>query len=499
MKKLILSVLMCLCLLILLYSCADNTKPEGNNNINSDNNNTQNIADASEDIGAAEIGNVNVYDQFAKIDFGGRELKILLYETYKEEHYSEGEIGEVFNDAVYRRNKKIEENYKINLNFVPSSWGDHINAMRRSVLSDDGAYDLGILQTAAGMNSISSNIYRDWNTVPIIKENLDNPWWNKSILNDLSIGNKVFGIAGDIGYSYIADAQGLIFNKKLFRDAGMEIPYKMVKEDTWTYDAFENLIKDLNRDLNGDGQMDINDDLFGFVSMEHDAPISYFHNFGGTAIGKDENDYPVFILGNEKNFKIVETGYRWLIEGNVPITKYMGNDDYSVEYAHMAFNNDRAYFISTALKCLMFFRNMESEYGIVPYPKFDETQSEYISVGCGTVLMLPKTADDDDAHFVGTIVEALARESYLSVIPAYYESTLQLKFSRDEETIDMLKIIRESIKFDMGFLYNFAGVGRFSKTLTEQKSNNLASYIDRNERTIQNEIDKLIALCKEMD
>ena len=495
LKKLIASVLICLWLLVSLYSCADN------NNINSNNNNTQNIADASEDGGTAEVENVNIYDQFPKTDFGGREMKILIMESAEEEHYVEGEIGEVFNDAVYRRNKKIEEDYNIKLKFVPSSWADHTKDMQKSVMANDKAYDLGVMQSAAGLNSVVNNIYRDWNTVPVTKENLDNPWWNQSILTDLSIANKVFGIAGDIGYSYFAEIQSLVFNKKLFRDAGMEIPYAMVKDGTWTYDAFESLTKNCNRDLNGDGKIEVQDDLFGLVTMTHNAPTVYFTNFGGKAIEKDANDYPVLVLGSELNSKIIDTGYRWFIEGGVGLTEYTGNDDYTQDLSHMVFYSDRAYFIGTNLRSLMVFRNMESEYGVVPYPKLDTAQNDYISTvdGAATVLMLPKTADDDDAHFVGTIVEALARESSLSVIPAYYETTLQLKFTRDDETIEMLDLLRRTANFDFGYLYNFEGTGRISKTLVEQKSANLASYVEKNEAKIQRAIDKLIQFCEELD
>jgi len=153
------------------------------------------------------------------------------------------------------------------------------------------------------------------------------------------------------------------------------------------------------------------------------ADAMYFYNFGGRVVEKDENDFPVIVLGSERNAAIVQAGYDWFVGGGVPVTTYTGNDDYSQEPAHMAFMQDRVYFLGTNLKNLRVLRNMNSEYGILPYPKFDEAQENYISnvEGAATMLVLPLTADGD---FVGTIVEALARESYLNVIPAYYETTL---------------------------------------------------------------------------
>jgi len=220
----------------------------------------------------------------------------------------------------------------------------------------------------------------------------------------------------------------------------------------------------------------------------------YFFNFGGKIVEKDENDYPVLVLNSEKNAAVIETGYRWFIENNSPITTYTGNDDYTKETAHIAFNQDRAYFLGTNLKNLRVFRDMDSEYGIIPFPKFDLTQKDYISTvdGAATMTVLPKGADSGVS---GVIAEALARESSVSVIPAYYESTLQLKFTRDDATLEMLRIISDAAYFDIGYIYNFGGSGFVSKTLLDQKSSNLISFYEKNEGPIQKAIDKLIEYC----
>ena len=495
-KAFISGVLIFLCLSVLLYSCQGG-KENNENQSNNNNNNAQDVTDPSEED---EIVG-NIYEQFPKTDFGGREFKMLLRDSVQEEHYSEGEIGEVFNDAVYKRNKKIEEDYNINFKFIISTWEKHTEDIRKSVMANDRAIDLGVMQSAKGLYTVGGDIYKDWNKVPSVKENLGNPWWNRSVMKDLSIGGRIFGIAGDVGYSYVANTQALMFNKNLFRDSGMEIPYQTVNDGKWTYEAFENLLKDCTKDLNSDGKLSVKDDMFGIVSMTHDFAVMYFHNSGGKALEKDGNDYPVFVLGNEKNVKIIELGYRLLTEGIYGHSQYAGNDDYTQEASHIAFRDGRAYFVGTNLNSLKVFRDMESEYGIVPYPKFDNTQPDYISTvdGDATLLMLPKSATDEDGEFVGTVIEALARESLLSVIPAYYKTTLQLKFTRDDETIEMLELLRRTANFDMGYLYNFESSGRISKTLIEQKSANLTSWVEKNEPKIQKAIDSLIELCENMD
>jgi hypothetical protein len=97
------------------------------------------------------------------------------------------------------------------------------------------------------------------------------------------------------------------------------------------------------------------------------------------------------------------------------------------------------------------------------------------------------------------IAEAMARESSLFVIPAYYESTLQLKFARDESTLEMLRIISDTAYFDLGYIYNFGGSGFVSRELLTQKSTNLISYYEKNVGRIQKDIDKLVEYSKNFE
>ena len=475
-------------ILLLLNSCADNTS-------NNDGENIQNNISGDDNT---PVVTENIYEQFPKTDFDGRYLNFMLTDYLNEEHYAEGETGEIFNDAVFRRNKKIEDDFNINFNFIEFGWNDAPDRLRRSVTAGDNSYDLASLHAVAAAGRATAGIYSDWRDVQVISENLDNHWWNTSVVRDLSIGNKCFFIAGDISYLYIAQNHGFIFNKKLFRDAGMDIPYKTVKDGGWTFRIFMEMLRDLNTDLNGDGVLRLQDDKFGFTTMSPFADAMYFYNFGGLIVEKDENDYPVIVLGNERNAAVIQAGYDWFIGGEFPITGYTGNDDYAQEPGHIAFMEDRIYFLGTNLKNLRVLRNMDSEYGILPYPKFDEAQENYISnvEGAATMLVLPPTADGD---FVGTIIEALARESSLTVIPAYYETTLQQKFARDEETIDMVKIIRDTASFDMGYIYNFGGAGFISTTLIGQRSANLASWFERNETVMQRAIDQIIEYSKNLN
>ena len=92
---------------------------------------------------------------------------------------------------------------------------------------------------------------------------------------------------------------------------------------------------------------------------------------------------------------------------------------------------------------------MESDFGIVPYPMWDESQGEYYSrVEAGTktwgVLYI------QDPVLTGTVIEAMARDSHEHLIHTYYDITLQLKLTRDDKSIEMLDLIRSTMTYDPG-------------------------------------------------
>ena len=115
------------------------------------------------------------------------------------------------------------------------------------------------------------------------------------------------------------------------------------------------------------------------------------------------------------------------------------------------------------------FRDMESDFGILPMPKFDEAQEEYVlDYAQGSVLWaVPVTASDYD--LTAKFCEIFGHYSQEYIVPAYYETTLQDKFSRDADTREMLTIIRNSIRMTLDgyFSYCFTPtpITTFSRTI----------------------------------
>jgi len=95
---------------------------------------------------------------------------------------------------------------------------------------------------------------------------------------------------------------------------------------------------------------------------------------------------------------------------------------------------------------------------------------------------------------VGATMEAMCAESYRTVTPAYFEIALKQKYSRDEETSQMLDLIRAGITFDFGTLnsINMADVNKIFRDLMTEKRMDFVSRYERAETRYQNALDKLL-------
>ena len=57
-----------------------------------------------------------------------------------------------------------------------------------------------------------------------------------------------------------------------------------------------------------------------------------------------------------------------------------------------------------------------------------------------------------------TVLEHLAANSYRYVTDEYYEVVIQARTVRDNDSVEMLDIIFETVRYDCGMIFNFGGV-----------------------------------------
>ena len=121
------------------------------------------------------------------------------------------------------------------------------------------------------------------------------------------------------------------------------------------------------------------------------------------------------------------------------------------------------------------FRDMEEDFGVLPTPKLDETQKEYMTEiqESSTFVVIPITCADKE--FASVVVEALCAESYRRVILPYLEECLKIKYVRDSRSGQNIDIILESATKDYFGLHNPGGAGKLITNTVVLETNRLSS------------------------
>lgn len=201
-------------------------------------------------------------------------------------------------------------------------------------------------------------------------------------------------------------------------------------------------------DTNGDGKW-TNADTYGYLSHPKMVSPGFWIGAGTLSIEKDENDIPYLNMGSEKFIDV------W---GRILDMCYSSHQYYGIDEAEdipltarQMFSENKALFMDVSFFFVEGLRSMEADFGIIPYPKYDTEQKNYNSRLCYYMpTVIPVTKVDEELDRCGVILEALTCEYYNTVIPAYYDITLQYKVARDEESQDMLDLIFASRVIDLG-------------------------------------------------
>ena len=76
-----------------------------------------------------------------------------------------------------------------------------------------------------------------------------------------------------------------------------------------------------------------------------------------------------------------------------------------------------------------------------------------------SLIALPSTiASEEQKDMIGRIVEDLNYYSSVIVMPTFYETILQRKYTHDDESEANLDIIKNSRVYDIGIYFDFGGV-----------------------------------------
>lgn len=496
--KRITAVLIALLMLVpTLASCSDNTPAETKETTSQqETSQTAESTDASADESETEDERIkpNIPES---ADFGGDDITFLHWynpawtETVRQSRdiYAEGITGEAINDAVYNRNVKIEDAYKVKIALQLEQSTDIASMVGQQVTAGDSTYDVVYQILSAAPALIQKSYFHNLFNVPNI--DLEKPWWDQNSISSLSTMGILPLVSTSINVNDKDATAALAFNKTIASNNQLEDLYTLVREGKWTYDKLTEMAEATYNDSNGDGTM-TPDDVYGFLGGR-DVIDSLYHGSGSQFITKNENDEFVFTFGTERDVDVISKGID-IVNSSWYFNHHAWKDQSDILYRQI-FETGHGLFFWMRLDDVTNMRAGDADFGIIPIPKYEEAQDKYyslVSQHTTGLMSIPITCAGDELSEVGMVLEALAAESHYTLIPEYIETSLKTKNSRDAESADMLDIILGNRVFDPMNVYSFANFGDAIMDAADANNKDMASLIKSKEKLVNKSIEKVL-------
>ncbi len=408
--------------------------------------------------------------------------------------------GEVLNDAIYNRNEAVKERLNVDMVFeeFAYSWNTRqmlYDTVRSSIMGGDATYDVIISGVYFNSAMIVEKLMADMGQLPHV--DFQKPYWFDGFNSTATIDGKTYMAASDASLTYLTSLFCLPFNVEMANDYQLPDLYALVDEGKWTLDAFKEIISTIYVDLNGDGQVN-ETDQFGLENCSGNYIYAHLTSSEASAITKIDGEY-VYTYGDEHIIDLYDRIHAILFETGNSVIMY----DEDINRAGKPFMEGRSLFTAMMLYEVSSFRDLDFAYSVLPYPKFDEAQAEYHScVGnCAAVFMIPVT--NAGSEKTGAVLEALSVAAYEMTTNAYYENTLQNKYSSSEDMVRMLQLLRDTEYMNVGDVFASALEGvhdTFKLTVAQQgNSGKWASTAAGMEKKVMGLLDTFLTSISEAE
>ena len=475
--------------LLLPLGCAEQEKPQTG------------VQDTTASTAETEPEVTELKPDLPQKDLDGYEFTVYSRDAahHTKEVFSEELNGEVVNDAVFQRNLAVESAYNVKLSALlvtespESTMQTNFNAI---VMAGDDAFDVALMHTVyAGSTALQGTAY-NWRDVPYV--DFSKPWWNSVLPEELDLDGLLFLAVSDYCISAIDYTWCIVYNLAMAERYNIEDIYPVIEDGNWDFDAFRTLVVQAGADLDGDGQMAY-EDQYGFVTHFNSAVCNWTFAFDMRYVGRDDAGTPYVLPQSEKMASATEKLYDLFFDSGAALyasdavcTK-MGNSNHDIAVSDY-FASGKALFAALRVYVIDKLRNMEEDFGIIPFPKYSTDQDAYYTHvdGHAPLMILPKTlANPENA---GIVMEMLAYESNRSVVPAVYEIVLQEKFARDEASKRMLDLILDGRVYTFGYIYDdWKGMQWTLTNLMSSKSKDYASYYASHTSSAEAQLQKVLA------
>ena len=397
------------------------------------------------------------------LDYNGYKTQIFYRKgEYLQYYECEGLAGDQTNtntvySTVWERNQKVENRLNCKLNWVESMSGGlaETKSEVNQILMRSDFYDF-ILTT----NNTSLMLGKNASLCEVSATNyinLDQPWWwTKNVMDEMSYdGTEMHFLVGDINIVNFHKMSAFYFNSDLVRTYLQLEPedlYNLVDQKKWTLEklrSYCNIWIDTAVNPNGANEPD-QGDIFSMVWVSTGETINQFV-FSTKILNqlykrKANGLVEINLASNDTCIDLIESLQKLIHNTRGTWMKTSGFDSESIQ----EFADGNYIFLPQRLTAAVSdaLRNMESDFGIIPYPTLEEGD-DYISYiqESSTSICIPIVVQfegEDVFDRSCAIIEALNAESYRYTTVAFYEMALKNKYTRDDNAARMIDLIHDT-------------------------------------------------------
>ncbi len=359
--------------------------------------------------------------------------------------------SDVVNDSIYNREMFVEDRLGVEIENIKT--GDENQDFQKQLVSGEDTYQIWVGKTYDFSKYSFEDALIDLNSVEYL--DLDKPWWSQHFISEASIGDNLYLTTGSITLSLLRNLIAVYYNKDLAVDYAHNIGledlndiYTVVESGKWTLDKFYSLSGSIYQDLNGNTEKDP-EDLYGLGVHKYSLD-TIWSSFDLNVLDPTDGGWFEINVNTDKLFNAIEktTDLVHMSEGclvaeedDLPSAFASGSILFAVDYIYRAENNA--------------IRNMSDEYGLIPFPKYDENQKDYYSYPYDEYLSYAIPNTNPNPNIAGAVMEALASYSYRDTEPAYLDTALKGKYMNDPQSRTMVDLIVDGFKLDASWIYIF--------------------------------------------
>lgn len=458
MKKAI-CILLIASMLIPFSSCSEN---EVSNPKTTDNSAADGVGTGNGTVTASGIEYEK--DSLPELDFGGETVTILSLEGQYDNSFYETAVtvedlnSNAVNDSIYNREIFVEDRLGVEINNVKvqSVTGE----IDKELNSGDDNYDGFIHVNHILSKYVFEEYLADLKTVNYL--DFDKPWWSDKFNKEAEIFGELYFSTGSLCLSLIKNTYAVFYNKALAENYEESVPelgnlYELVDCGAWTFDKFVELGGEIYQDINGNSIRDL-EDIYGIGFDNGCAIDAVWSGFDLSIFSRTSDGWFEFDVNPEKLYDTFNRLSDMLYGAKGSVVNGIDDEEaafYGDENAVSHFASGSHLFFVEAIGYTdsELLRNMQDDYGLLPFPKYDENQKEYYSFSHDTFASVAIPITNSNPDLVGAVFEAMASYSYRNTMPTYLDVVLKGQYMSDPQSRKMVDIIVDGIALDAAWIY----------------------------------------------